>query len=161
MCVCPCGLLSFQTRARHSWAVAVETGVALLNQCQCEHAHPHGNPVKAGSVWRTGMLNRGWFRMGATMASTHRQAFTGSRIQLPQAGKHKASAKGDRCRSTTGNTDKSISHIKEHCCGIINGLRKPCSLPLQCCAKNINTAWIKSRITTSWLSAYAIHSHCN
>lgn len=32
---------------------------------------------------------------------TQRQAFTGSRIQLPQAGKHKASTNWDRCRTRT------------------------------------------------------------
>lgn len=47
-------------KGSHSWRVAVETRVALLNTYQYEHAHSHGNPVKAGSVWQRGMLNRGW-----------------------------------------------------------------------------------------------------
>lgn len=57
--VCAPVIMSFQTRAWHSWGFAVETGVALLNQCRYEHAHSHSNPVKAGSVWQTGMLNQG------------------------------------------------------------------------------------------------------
>lgn len=81
----------------HSWGVAVVTGVALLNQYQYEHAHLHSNPVKAGRVWQTGMLNRPWMeRLGATMVSTHRQAYIGSRIRRRQAGKCQASTYWDR-----------------------------------------------------------------
>lgn len=47
VCGRPCALLSFQTRASHSWIVAVETRVGLLNQRLYQHAHSQDNLLKA------------------------------------------------------------------------------------------------------------------
>lgn len=57
VCVSMCAPV-IPNKCSHSWSVAVETRVALLNQHQYEHAHSHGNHVKAGSVRQTGMVNR-------------------------------------------------------------------------------------------------------
>lgn len=43
VCGCPCALLPFQTRASHSWIVAIETRVGLLNQRLYQHAHSQDN----------------------------------------------------------------------------------------------------------------------
>lgn len=139
-CVCPCALLSFQTRAVILGSVAVETRVALLNQLQYEHAHSRGNPVKAGSVWQTGMLNRGWMgRLRATRASTHTdrpfQAWGSSFLRLGNI--RPPTCETDVEKKKAQKTDKSISQTKENCC-IINKVTQQFSLPLQLCTKNID-----------------------
>lgn len=110
LCVPVCVSLSFQTWEGHSWRVTIGTEVALLNQSKHKHACPYSNTLKAGSVRHTGMLNSGWIeRLGATMTPKHRQAFTGSGIQLPQAGKHKANTKWEGCtrrKSTRGKKQR-------------------------------------------------------
>lgn len=110
VCVCVCVSLSFQMWEGHSWRVTIGTEVALLNQSKHKHACPYSNTLKAGSVRHTGMLNSGWIeRLGATMTPKHRQAFTGSGIQLPQAGKRKANTKWEGCtrrKSTRGKKAK-------------------------------------------------------
>lgn len=66
------------------------------------------------------------------MTPKHRQAFTGSGIQLPQAGKRKANTKWEGCtrrKSTRGKSKgKPISHIKRHCYGPINKVTEPSTL---------------------------------